>query len=204
MPWQAVASVGSSILGGVLAGGSKKQTQESTSTTKQILTDEQKAIMSQFSSLLGNRLSDPSAGTAPIRTAARNSINNNYSGAVDAIRTKMLSAGQGASGKFGRAMMGSELSRLGDLSDYENTFSKYLLDRSDSTLSLAQQFLGQQFETQTKGTGTSTIQGNRLSNGLGSGLQTAAMLFGINSMLSGGSDSSGQPSASDLAGLVHF
>ena len=179
MPWQAAALIGGSALSGILGNRSKKSTQTSSSTRKRILTPVQQNIEGQLGSLLSRRLTDPGAGLEPIRTAARETVNQGYSGAVDTILSKLLSSGQRSSGKAGRAVMETELSRLRDLGGVDSMIAKMMLDREDRTASLAEQLLGINFGEESTGTGSATTPENMLGGGVGAGMETASLLYAM-------------------------
>lgn len=141
-------------------------------------------------------MNDPGAGLEPLRAAARTGVNSTYSGAEDTIAGKLLTHG-GRSGKFGKAVMGTELARLGELGGVDMDFSRLMLEQQDRGSSLAERLLGIAFENEGGTTstgsqsGTSTLPGSVAGGALAGAtgvlaqMEQMALMLGLNSSLQG-------------------
>lgn len=169
--------------GGAIAGffpktSSTSGTQTMTRTTPDALQPLQGDILEQ----LRRRMQDPSAGIAPLRTAARNNVNANYAGFDQALRDRYATSG-GESGKLGTATRQGELSRISSLSSIEPQFAGMILDQGNNNLSLAQRFLQAGQGSNVNSTGK-TSSGGGIGGAVSGGLQTLATLFTLNKRLS--------------------
>ena len=185
---------------------SQQQQQSSASSTstgsqsdRRALSPEQIAAMSRLGTFSESLMNDPMAGLEAIRSGALNRVNANYGGAIDAIKAKLLANGAGGSGKFNRAVRGTELSRIGDLSGLEANFANLASQRQIQGAGLAQGLLGvnlgsdststttQAANTSSSGSssssGTGVAPGNAAAGGLGAGLDVLGFLLGQNTRL---------------------
>lgn len=168
---------------GSLAGGllnrPKTTTQNSsmTRTTPTYLAPLEGGLLQQ----LTQRMSDPTAGTESIRLAGRNAINQNYAGADQALRDKLLATGDGTSGKYGTAQRNLESSRASSLSGFEGDIASLILGQQNNTLSLAERLLQQGQGTNT--TGSSTDPGNIAGGAVQGGLGVLSSLLTLNQFL---------------------
>jgi len=151
-----------------------------------------KALLDRANGLMTN----PGEGLEPLRLAARSGVNANYSGAEDVIADKLLTHG-GRSGKFGKAVMGAELSRLRDLGAVDTDFSRLMLEQQDRGSSLAERLLAIAFEneggTSSSGSqsGTSVLPGSVAGGALAGAtgvlaqMEQMALMLGLNNSLQG-------------------
>lgn len=195
-------NVGNSALGGLGAAflqqptntttsgssnSSGNASQAGTGTTTRNLTPYQDQLQSPLFKLISGLMTNPQATIAPFQNQARENVNQNYSGIGDTLRKKFLSTGGGESGKFGDALIGSDVSRRSDLSKVDNDYSQLGAQLPITAAGLAQQFLGQNFGQTTTNSqvGNSTNQSQNQStttqnsgNPLLTGLGTFASLLG--------------------------
>lgn len=172
-------------------------TSSSTPTTPDYLQPLQGDITSQ----LQKRLMDPSAGVAPLRAGARNAVNDNFDGADQGLRDRLLAGGAGgSSGKFGLATAKTNLSRISSLSSLEPQFAGLTLNQGNNNMSLAQQFL-------RSGQGRSGTGTQVQDPGIGGALTSLASLMFLGGGGGGGGGSVGdispesRPSPFALAGM---
>ncbi len=169
-------------------------TTSGTSTTTRNLTPQQEALQGPLSALALDKIANPAARLEPLRQVSRAQVNNNFSGADEAIRAKLGRSGA-KSGKLGTAVRQTELSRLGAISDVDTNFSNQILNEQESGIGLAERLLSQNYgqtvtsngTTTGSGTGTNTaapIGGLGVAgNAINAGLDTATTLMMINQML---------------------
>jgi hypothetical protein len=184
MPWNAIASIGSSLIGGLL-----NRPKTTTQQQRPYYTPEQQQINSLVSSRLQARLADPSAGTEPIKTGALTDINRRYADAGDTLASRMAAKGYGtagADGRAGRMNLNLELSRFRDQGDLETKMAQYIMQRDDNTLGLAQRF-GQASGSTTTG----TQSGNVLGGAASGGMSTLSTMLMLDKLLKGGKTGSG-------------
>jgi hypothetical protein len=176
-------AAGVGAVGSGLASRAKTSTAAGTSTVT--TPGELQPLQGDILEQLRRRLSDPSAGVAPIRAAGRTRINSAFSGADQALRDKFLTSG-GASGKYGMGARKTENARAGALSGFEGDLASLILGRDDNTLSLSERLLQQGQGRSTTGTETQpgNVAGATLGS-LGSSLGTLATLTTLNKLLSG-------------------
>ncbi len=187
MPFAAAAPIiasGVSALGGALANRKRKTTTSSTPTLDPAMAGLQGDVLAK----LRARLSDPSAGTEPLKTAALTSLNKKYAGASDALSSRLAARGFGpGDGRAGRSQMNLELDRFGEQGALEADFAKMILDRDDSTMGLAERMLSLGRGTNT----TTTGPGNAIAGGIDSGVSTLTTLLSLNKLLKGGGGEGG-------------
>lgn len=189
------SSITSSILGGAGAGlfqqptntnGTTSSTGSSNSTgsssTQRTLTPYQSSLQQPLSQYIMQLMQNPQAAVAPFANQARNNINDNYSGLADSLRQQFLGNGGGASGKYGTALAGANVQRLGQLSNSDSGFAQTAAQLPLQGAGLAEQFLGQNFGQTTNGTQT----GSTSSNGTSSQTSSTGnpLLTGLGSILS--------------------
>lgn len=135
---------------------------------------------------------------SPLRTQARNRVNQTFSGVDSALRDKFLSSGGGASGKFGRAATQTELARRGALVNSDADFDRMILELQDRGAGLSERLLGMNFGEEFSGSssnatansssssGFGVAPGSALGSALGGGLDAVSTLYLIDRMLKGG------------------
>ncbi len=177
-------SAGSAIAS-ALANRKKKTKQTSTQTTTPTFDPAVSPLLGEAGNLARTQMLNPRQFTDPLRVGARQNINNSYSGVGDALAQKFLGYGGGASGKHARAVRGSELSRLGALGGLESDFANLNLQQMAQGQSASERLLALARGGTTTGESETEIPGNMLGAGIGSGLETASFLYGLNNMLKG-------------------
>ena len=161
MPWLTSLVAGGA---GAAVGGPSTTKENYNKTTSQqksdywqrILLPEQQDAISSFSPFLRQLLTDPSAGLAPLRTAAVGRVNNSFVGAPQMIRNKYSTGGGNKSGRAGRVAIDTEMGRLGQVAGVNAQYDQLASDRQMQGGSLAQQFLSQNFGQ----SGASYLNGN--------------------------------------------
>ncbi len=152
------------------------ESSNSASTTTKNLSNSQNLANSLLSTYLSSSLTDPSAGLTGLKTTARNSVNDNYSGATQNLADSLLSYGGTSSGKFGTALRKMQSSRAGTLSNVNSQYDQFALNRQNTAASLAEALLGMNFgsTTNASSSGTSTTDSSAFS--------LASLLGGIGSL----------------------
>ncbi len=133
------------IGGGYNSSHTSSQFQNSmtgTSDTNRNLLPEQAQTAPDIFATLHRYLMDPQAAVNPARLAARNQVNQNYSGLADRVRQKFLTTGGGGSGKSGQAMLQGELGRTGALSTVDQAAQEQAATLPLTATQLAEAFLG--------------------------------------------------------------
>lgn len=155
--------------------------QSGKSSTRRALTPEQQMLMPKLSGYGTSLIDNPGAGLEPIRAGLKAGVNTRYAGAPQAIADKMLAfGGTGKSGKFGRAVRGSEMSRLGEQGGVDNSIAGMMLNRQDQGSQILQSLLGINFGQDTETSGTSTMNGTSMAPG---DATAGALTGGTNAML---------------------
>jgi hypothetical protein len=129
-------------------------------------------------------MSDPAAGLQPLKLSAMEGINRNYAQLPDTISRKLASRGYGSSGKMGGALYGTELARMGDLSDLEGKFAGMVADRQNQGASLGEQLLALASGKDVTNTGPSNMAGDALMSG-GNALNNLSTLLMLSKVLKG-------------------
>jgi hypothetical protein len=117
---------------GALAGGLNNRSP---------LSSGQKVVAGSLEDQLNSIMTDPSAGTNPMRIAGRAQINSLYAGAPDQIARQMYARGFGGSGKEGKAVIQSDMARRGQMSNLESQLAEYALQRQLAAMKVAQEYL---------------------------------------------------------------
>lgn len=194
MPWAPIAAAGiggiASIIGGGLAGRSKTYTSTSTPTWS----PEMSALRDRLSSYSQNLMTDPSAGTAPIRAAAQERINRRYAAMPDTISRQMAARGYGSSGNFGNTMYQTAYQRSGELSDLDAQMANLILQQKSQGASLSEQLLNLTRGTTTTGNTPSTVASDVLQSS-GNALNNVATLMTLSKLMKTG----GAPGYSETA-----
>lgn len=185
-----------------------------TSTTTKNLSDFQKAIEPDLYGYGLGLIKNPSQYIDPIRKAATAQINQNYSSAPSGIAQKMLAYGGSKSGKFGKAMVQSELARYSDINNLNGQLAPLTMQQQNFGANLLQQMLGLNYGSTTtnnntatnsgvnsgtsSGSGINIAPGSTIAGALQGGLNGLGILAIINQMLKaqGSSPSGGDPNAS--------
>ncbi len=146
------------------------------------LSPEQAAIQPSIFATLQKYMMDPQDAVNPSRMAARNQVNNDYSGVADRVRQQFLTTGGGSSGKAGQAQLQSSIGQAGDLANADNTAAQAAAALPLTAEQLAAQFLGINMgqtssstgQTSNQGTGTSSTTG--VNAGIGGSWSSGAGL----------------------------
>lgn len=131
------------------------------------------ALPSTFAGYLQKLFTNPESAVQPAQTQARNQVNQNYTGAADALRQQFMS-GSGASGKNGLAQTQLQVGRAGALSDVDQAAATQAASMPMTAASLATQLLGATSGAST--TGTSTTQQLGATTGNSSGFNLGAQV----------------------------
>ncbi len=110
--------------------------------TNRNLNPQQAAVSPDIFAALHQYLTNPQAAVNPSRMAARNQVNDNYSGLADRVRQKFLTTGGGQSGKQGKAQLAGELGRTSQLSDVDMAAQEQAAQLPLTATQLAEAFLG--------------------------------------------------------------
>ncbi len=142
------------------------QTQTGTTTggtsgsTSKVLSPYQQAVQPQLFQIIQALSKNPQQFLAPQQGRARNQVNEDYAGTPDALREQFLSGGGGeGSGKYGKAVLSSDLARRGKLADVDSSFAGQAAQLPLTAAQLAQQFLGLNFGETNNGTTEATSTG---------------------------------------------
>ncbi len=144
-----------SIGGGYSSQDTSSQFQN-TGTTNRNLNPQQAATSPDIFAALHQYLTNPQAAVNPARMAARNQVNDNYSGLADRVRQKFLTTGGGQSGKSGKAQLAGELGRTSQLSDVDMQAQQEAAQLPLTATQLAEAFLGINLGQTTTQSGTSS------------------------------------------------
>jgi hypothetical protein len=138
-----------------------------TSNYTKNLTPFQSELTGPLSQFISQSMTDPQALVAPFAAGARDNINSTYAGLGDTLRQQFMGTGGGSSGKFGMALAGGNLQRLGALQQSDTGFAQEAAQLPFQGANLAEQLLGQNFggSTSTTGGGTSTSSGTTVGPG---------------------------------------
>lgn len=153
------------IGGGYSSQDTSNQFQQSTtgnSTTNAVKSPYQNATQPDIFATLHQYLTNPQAAVNPARMAARNQVNDDYSGFADRVRQKFLTTGGGNSGKSGKAILSGELGRTAGLATADSTAQQEAAQLPLTATQLAEAFLGINMGQGT--TGTSTTSGTSSGN----------------------------------------
>lgn len=133
------------------------------------LLPEQAATAPDIFSVLHGYMTNPRAAVEPSRMAARDQVNQNYSGLADRVRQQFLTSGGGRSGKAGQAQLEGELGRSGALANADNSAAVQAAQLPLTATALAEQFLGINLGQTSSGSTTN----NQISSENGSNEGTA-------------------------------
>lgn len=144
------------------------------STYAQTLTPAQQAAQAQLSKTISAISTNPQAFVAPAASAAREGINQNYSGVADTLRQQFMGGSSGgASGKYGGASLTSDLARRGQIASSDTSFANTAAMLPITGAGLAQNLLATNLGGTTAGTsattGTGTTSGTTTSGTVSSG-----------------------------------
>jgi hypothetical protein len=180
----------SSLVGGALAGRSKQYTQTMTPSWSPEMQDLQKKLSAYSSGLL----TDPAAGTAPIKANAEEAVNRRYAAMPDVISRSMAARGYGSSGNFGNTMYESGYRRSGELSDINSQIAQLILQQRNTGASLADRLLEMTRSTTSTGNTPSTAAADAFMSG-GNALSNISTLLTLSKLLKGNT------SAADAGGI---
>lgn len=136
---------------------------------------------------------NPQEFVAPAASAAREGINQNYTGVADSLRQNFMSGGGGgASGKFGGAALSTDLARRGALANSDANFAATAAALPVTAAGLSENFLNTNLgqtsagtsattgtgTTGTTTTGTSTTSGQSSSTGSEKGSSSGTKVGG--------------------------
>ena len=176
----ALAGGGLSVLGSVL--GSRKKTQ--TSKTTPTWDPANQGLLDQTRASVSGTLSNPSQYVEPMRLKGIDSINRRYRDVPGRVSEQLAQRGYGSSGEMGKGLFKTEMSRFGDVSDFENMINQMILGEKNSAIGQSQNLLSLTRGTESEG----TIPGNAAGAGLmsaGSGLENIATLMMLTKALQG-------------------
>jgi hypothetical protein len=141
------------------SGSSQGSTSGST-TVQRNFTPEQQEINAPLFDLVQGLMTDPASYVAPFQEAARNQVNDDYSGVADSLRQQFLSTGGGSSGKYGLALSAANNGRLQSLADTDSTFKQTEAQLPVTAAGLASNLLNENFgqTTNTSGSSSSATQ----------------------------------------------
>lgn len=114
----------SNTSGSSATAGNTNSNTSGTSSNERILAPGQSDLLQNLMKYSTSAMTNPSSLTAPFQTAARDQVNNTYSGLGDSLRQQFLSTGGGSSGKYGMALAQGNAQRLGGLSNVDSTFAQ--------------------------------------------------------------------------------
>lgn len=169
-----------SLSGGYNSSSSSYEKSGSTTGQQQgqvskTLSAEQAAIQPSIFRTLQNYMLNPQAAINPARMAARNQVNNDYSGLANQVRQQFLTTGGGASGKAGEAQLQGSLGQAGALANVDSAAAQQAAALPLTAEQLAAQFLGINMGQTSSGTesGTSAEKGSGSQSGwnIGGGLK---------------------------------
>lgn len=150
---QASSSTGTTSQSGTTTG----QTEGS---TERVLSPEQQAAQPMLFKIISALSRNPAQFLAPAQNQAREQVNENYTGLGDSLRQQFLTGGGGGgTGKYGRALLGADLARRGDLSRVDNEFAVRSATLPLTAAQLAQDFLGLNFGQRSTGRTDTTSTG---------------------------------------------
>lgn len=149
------------------SNGSQSTTGSSTTAgtndgkTSQTLSPEQQATQPMLFKTIQQLMTDPDSFYKDQQDQARNNDNDNFAGVDDALRSQFLTGGGGeGSGKYGKAVLSSDLARRSKLSDTDTSFAIQKANAPITAAQMAQAFLGLNFGQENKGTtGATTTNG---------------------------------------------
>lgn len=173
---QFLTNLGKTGLFGDIGAGFSNQTQNTnssqnttqnvstsgTGTTTRNLTPYQTALQAPLFDYI-RKLMTPGGATAavaPYAAQARDQANSTYGGLADSLRQQFLATGGGTSGKYGMALAGGNLARLGALQGVDTEAATTAAALPLTAASLAQQMLGQTYGQTTTQAGTETATGS--------------------------------------------
>lgn len=135
------------------------------SDTSKTLSPEQAQTSPILFKIIQQLATNPGSLTAPAQNQARSQVDEDYAGTDDALRQQFLTGGGGGgSGKYGKAVLSSDLARRGKLADVDSSFATTNAAAPLTAAQLAQNFLGLNFGESTKTNASS--KGGTSTNGL--------------------------------------
>lgn len=175
---------------------------QSNGAVNKTLSSEQAAIQPSIYSVLQNYMMNPQAAVNPARMAARNQVNNDYSGLADQVRQQFMTTGGGSSGKAGQAQLQGDIGQAGALANVDNSAAQQAAALPLTAEQLAAQFLGINMGQTSSGsaTGQTANQGTSSSNtsGFSASVSPLSILGGF-AGLGGGGGGGGYGAASGLS-----
>jgi hypothetical protein len=159
--------------GGVSSSDTSSNTSGTTTgtgTTTQNLNGAQTGALGNVSDLASTLIDNPTKNLQPLQTAAVNKVNAGFSSTLPSLRAALLSAGGDASGKFGNAVAGANMARIGQIADTNTSFANMALQQQNQGASLAMQLLNHIFGSTTTGTSSTNNVGSSSTSGWNLGL----------------------------------
>jgi len=176
--------------GGAVAGGllnrKKTSTGTQTRTSKRILTPEQQQLLTTLTGSVQQRLANPEAGVAPLRTAARTRINRTARAAGQNLESNLASRGYDRSGAFPSGLATIESGRVGAFGDLEGQLADFTLRREDTSADLASRLLALFSGEESSGASTGTEPGNVAGGAVSGGLDTLTTLLTLDRLMKAG------------------
>lgn len=146
------------------------------SSTQRNLSPYQQNIQAPVYKTISDLMTNPQKFVAPAQNQAREQVNQNYAGSADALRSQFMQSGGGSSGKFGTALVQSDLARRGQLSQVDNAAAAQAAQLPITGAQLGEALLGQDFGQTTTGTtstaANTTTSGTSQTQGTQTGTQT--------------------------------
>lgn len=163
---------------------SYNQNNTTTGSVSKTLSPYQAQIQPSIFQTLQQYMLNPQEAVNPARMAARNQVNNDYSGLANQVRQQFLTTGGGASGKAGEAELQGSLGEAGALANVDNSAAQQAAALPLTAEQLAAQFLG--INMGQTSTGTSNTSGSSSSSGFGVGFNPLSILGGFAGLGGGG------------------
>lgn len=187
MPFGAAAPIIASVAGGglgILGGALNGKPKTSTSTTTPSWSPDMQDLLSQITAYSKGLITDPEAGTGPIKSNLQQKVNKRYAVMPAQISRELASRGYGSSGGMGEAFFRSATARSGELNDVDSAIANLILQQKNQGASLADQLLSMTRSTTTNGTGSGTAAGDALES-TGNGLNSIAAMLTLSKLLKG-------------------
>jgi len=169
------------LLGGLNSTQANRTTQTGSTTTPGY-TPQQTALQTQALGTISNGLSDPNAAFKPIEASGIDTINQGYSGTLDAMNRELASRGFTSSGTTGFNTEKVLSSRAGAIGNFEGNLASEKLGQQNTLLSDA---LGAAYKpASTSTTGYSIAPGSTTAGAFSGGI--TSLMQALNQAFAGG------------------
>ena len=155
----------SSIVGSLLSGRPKTQTQ--TSTSMPTFSPQMQSLMDRMGEFYTSSMQNPEASFGPVRAAGLDRINRTYDVLPQAVMQQASRRGYGSAGSTGNSLYKVGMARAGDISNFEGNLAQEAIQRQMAGASGAANLL--QLNRGTTTTGTATTPDTSMSNAFMSG-----------------------------------